>query len=131
MPTPTTPQIESPVSVQIYRVTVRGFFEDLDPGVRATLLAEVDDHQPLDAAFTESGTLVYDRSLAAFSFRYQLRVDHDEDDDREIADLLAEELGLDRAKATLAAAGIGAKGLRVTASNMGDVWERRGAGRPS
>ena len=110
------------MAVQIYRVTVRGFFADLASEVRARLLVEADAHEALDAAFTEAGTFTYDRSLAAFSFRYQLRVDLDERDDRSVADAAARQAGLDRANATLLAARITAKRTRVSASNMADVW---------
>ena len=109
------------MALQIYRVTVRGFFTDLDPDVRARLLAEVDQHDALDAAFTEAGTITYDRSLTAFSFRYQLRVTLD-DADRVGADAAARQGGLDRATAALDVVGASAKHLRVTASNMADVW---------
>lgn len=109
------------MALNIYRVTVRGFFTDLDPGARDRLLADVDDHDALRAAFTEAGTLTYDRSLAAFSFRFQLRVQTD-DDDRDLADALASELGLERAHVWLAGLGAPSKRIRVTASNMADVW---------
>jgi len=117
------------VALHIYRVTVRGFFTDLEPDVRDRLLAEVDEHDALQAAFTEAGTFTYGRALDAFSFRYELRIRlDDEDDDRPLADATAEQAGLDRASATLAAGGIGSKRLRVSAANMADVWagDRRG-----
>ena len=114
------------MALHIYRVTVRGFFTDLDPDVRARLLAEVDDHEALHAAFTEAGTFTYDRTLAAFSFRYQLRVQlDDEPDERVLADAAAERAGLDRTHATLDAAGITSKRIRVSAANMADVWADR------
>ena len=111
------------MALHIYRVTVRGFFTDLDAEVRERLLAEAEDHDALRAEFTEAGTLTYGRALDAFSFRYQLRVRlDDEDDDRALADATAEQAGLDRANATLDAAGITAKRLRVSVANMADVW---------
>lgn len=115
------------MALHIYRVTVRGFFTDLSRDTRARLLADVEDHDALHAAFTEAGTLTYDRTLAAFSFRIQLRVQTDDDggDDRDLADARAEELGLERAAARLAELGAPAKRLRVTTSNMADVWRRQ------
>lgn len=110
------------MALQIYRVTVRGFFADLDDDARERLLAEADEHDALQAAFTESGTFTYGRALDAFSFRYQLRIDLDDGDDRVVADVAAEQAGLARATATLAGAGLTAKRLRSTASNMADVW---------
>jgi CheY-like chemotaxis protein len=86
---------------------VRGFFTELDDDVRDRLLAEADEHDALRAEFTEAGTFTYGRALDAFSFRYQLRVRlDDEDDDRALADATAEQAGLDRANATLDDAGI-------------------------
>ena len=114
------------MALHIYRVTVRGFFTDLSPDTRARLLADVEDHDALHAAFTEAGTLTYDRTLAAFSFRVQLRVQTDGGgDDRDLADARAEELGLELAAARLAELGAPAKRLRVTTSNMADVWRRQ------
>jgi hypothetical protein len=114
---------EVPMALHIYRVTVRGFFTELDPDVRARLLDEADEHDALRAAFTEDGTFTYGRALDAFSFRYQLRVRlDDEDDDRALADATAERAGLDRATAALEAAGITAKRLRVSVTDMADVW---------
>ena len=117
------------MALNIFRVTVRGFFTDLDAAVRDRLLADVDDHDALRAAFTEGGTLTYDRSLAAFSFRFQLRVQTD-DDDRDLADALANELGLERAQGWLTDLGASAKRIRVTSSNMADVW-RSGPDEPA
>lgn len=114
------------MALQIYRVTVRGFFTDLDDGARERLLAEADEHDALRAAFTEAGTLTYGRSLDAFSFRYQLRIDLEDGDDRAVADVAAEQAGLARATAALAGAGIPAKRLRSTASNMADIWAADG-----
>ena len=104
-----------------HRVTVRGHFDALDPAVRARLVAEAADHDHLTAAFTKDGTFVYDRALVAFSFRYQLRT---EADDRESADAAAAEQATARATAALADGGITYRRLRVTASNLADLWDR-------
>ena len=34
------------------------------------MLAEVDQHEVMNASFTEAGTLAYDAALNAFSYRY-------------------------------------------------------------
>jgi hypothetical protein len=110
------------MALEIYRVTVRGHFGALDAETGAALTAAADDHDAIDAAFTADGTFVYDRRLVAFSLRYELRVNAD---DRAAADVAATEQGLERAEAFLAAHRIGHRGLRVTASNMGDLWRDR------
>jgi hypothetical protein len=109
------------MALHIYRVTVRGHFGPLAPEVRARLAAEAAAHDNLDAAFTEAGTFTYDRNLVAFSFRYQLRV---QAEGRDEADAAAADEGRSRAEASLAAGGITTKGLRATAANLGDVWDR-------
>jgi len=110
------------MTIHHHRVTVRGHFADLTDDVRARLRAEAAAHDALTAMFTPEGTFVYDRALVAFSFRYQLRV---EEELREDADVAAELAGLELATATLAGRGIGHRGLRATADNLGDVWARR------
>jgi hypothetical protein len=114
------------MALQIYRITVRGFFTELEPDVRARLLEEADEHDALRAAFTEDGTFTYERALDAFSFRYQLRVQLDDGDDRAVADAAAEQAGLDRAMAALDGAGIASKRMRVTVTNMADMWASDG-----
>ena len=102
--------------MRIYRVLVRGRFADLDDAVRARLLAEADDHDVLGAAFSETGTLTYDRDLVAFTCRYQLRLD-DDDAGREAA---AEALA--RATGDLAAVGVAHRGLDARAIDMASAW---------
>lgn len=111
------------MALHIYRVTVRGFFDGLEPATRERLLADADHHDAMDAAFTEAGTFTYDRTLTAFSFRYQLRVSQPDDEvDRAAARAAAERAGSDRATSTLTRAGVGCKRLRVTVADMADVW---------
>jgi hypothetical protein len=103
----------------IFRVFVRGRFADLADDVRARLLAEVEQHHAIDAArFTPEGTMTYERNLAAFTFRYELRSN---DDDAE-GDVLARATA--DATARLDAAGITYKGLRASATDMASVWQR-------
>lgn len=52
-----------------YQVIVRGRFAPLDAGQRAALLAKADEHEVFQARFTEEGTVTYERSLLAFTFR--------------------------------------------------------------
>ena len=115
------------MSVQIYRVTVRGHFAELDAETRARLVADAAAHDGLQARFTADGTFVYDRPLVAFSFRYELRVDEER---REDADLAASMEATERATNFLTTAGIGHGTLRAVADNLGDVWERTSGARP-
>jgi hypothetical protein len=103
--------------MRIYRVLVRGRFAGLDETTRARLRAEADDHDVLGAAFTEGGTLTYDRSLVAFTCRYQLRLE-DDDAGREAAAAEA----VERATGDLAAVGIGHRGLDARAIDMASAW---------
>src|SRR4051812_11144498 len=94
------------MSVRIFRVTVRGFFKDLTPEARAALLDGADEHEPLKAAFTEGGTFTYEPRLTAFSFRFQLREQAEDDAPVDVVQR-AEERALDVAGRYLAESGIG------------------------
>ena len=109
------------MSVHIYRVTVRGFFKELTPEVRAALLDAADDHDHLRAAFTEVGTFTYDPRVTAFSFRFQLREQDDDDAPVEAAHR-AEARALDLATSYLDESGIGHGDLRVQLTDMADMW---------
>jgi len=106
------------VTLQVFRVIVRGKFDRLDDASRSTLLAAAAAHDVTRAAFRADGTFTYDTRLVAFSFRYELR---DDGDDPEGAIM-------DRARvmaeSSLGALGVGYRNLRVEATNMADVWRR-------
>ncbi|KXK59092.1 hypothetical protein AWW66_26165 [Micromonospora rosaria] len=57
------------MAARTYQVIVRGTFAPLDDDQRASLLAKADDHDVFRAKFTEEGTITYERSLLAFTFR--------------------------------------------------------------
>jgi hypothetical protein len=103
-------------AMRIYRVLVRGRFGELDDAVRSRLRAEAGDHDVLGAAFTEAGTLTYDRSLAFFTCRYQLRVEDDATD----ADAAARAVA--RATDDLAAYGVPHDELEVKTIDMASAW---------
>jgi hypothetical protein len=77
-----------------YRVIVRGTFAGLDADRRSELLAAADQHDLYSTAFTEAGTLAYDRTLHAFSLRFEVRqaAEATEDDAIAAGCLKAEEL---------------------------------------
>lgn len=106
------------VSVRIFRVTVRGRFADLDAETRARLLADQPNHDVVSSgAFTEGGTLTYERAVDFFTFRVQLRGRGDDAEDQ-----VAEEA---RARAEHAVAQLGAahRDLKVLTSDMASVWQ--------
>ncbi|MFE2478249.1 DUF6204 family protein [Streptomyces sp. NPDC059389] len=107
------------MSDRTYRVIVRGVFADLDDTLRAGLLAAADEHDILRAAFTDDGTLIYDRELRAFSFRCVVRQAADLDDGA------AGGAGCDRAAAVLAERGIGHGVLRAQVTSVDDMKIRR------
>jgi hypothetical protein len=109
----------------IFRVFVRGQFADLAPDVRARLLAEVEQHHAIDnARFTAEGTMTYERNLAAFTFRYEMRSNADDAE----ADVLARATA--DATVRLDAAGITYRRLRASANDMAEVWKRSGGNLP-
>jgi Family of unknown function (DUF6204) len=106
------------VTLQIFRVIVRGKFDGLDDATRVELLAAATEHDVTRAAFRADGTFTYDTRLVAFSFRYELRDDGDD----------PEHAVVDRARAmaeaSLVGLGVGYRDLRIEAINMADVWRR-------
>ncbi|WP_051703516.1 DUF6204 family protein [Streptomyces sp. NRRL F-5630] len=73
-----------------YRVTLRGVWTPVDEAERETLRAGLAEADGLGAMrFTSEGSLAYDRTLKAFSFRVELR--SDAEDGEEMAAALAEE----------------------------------------
>ncbi|GGS01275.1 hypothetical protein Snoj_71790 [Streptomyces nojiriensis] len=107
------------MSERTYRVIVRGVFADLDDTQRTELLASAGEHDILKAAFTEDGTLVYDRELRAFSFRCVVRQAAD------LADEAAGGTACDRAATALAARAIGHGALRTQVTSVDDMKIRR------
>jgi hypothetical protein len=104
--------------MHIYRVTVRGWFDGLTADQRASLLAAAAEHDVVSVgAFTEAGTLTYERSLHTFTFRVQLR---------ETAEVDPEALALERATtmavAEVEALGAAHRNVRATATDMGSIW---------
>jgi hypothetical protein len=123
------------VTVHIFRVLVRGRFDDLDADARARLLAEAEGHTVAMAGFSEAGTLTYDRTLTAFGFRVQLRErSTDEvaaDGGRDEAEAAAVARAEQMATAACARLGAGLRDLRTTAGDMADVWRRQSGGQGS
>ncbi|RSS45911.1 hypothetical protein EF912_27940 [Streptomyces sp. WAC07061] len=107
------------MSERTYRVIVRGVFAGLDDDQRTRLLASAAEHDILTAAFTDDGTLVYDRELRAFSLRCVVRQAGDLEDEA------AGEAACDRAAAALAARGIGHGALRTKVTSVDDMKIRR------
>ncbi|MEV6284265.1 DUF6204 family protein [Kribbella sp. NPDC051770] len=107
--------------VRTYRVVTRGEFQNLSDDQRTKLRDELDQHDLLLAAYTETGTLSYDAELRPFTIRC-LVVQPAGRADQEAADtgaLVALEL--------LDAAGLDHHRLRTTASCLEDVKiNRRG-----
>ncbi|WP_050776712.1 DUF6204 family protein [Streptomyces sp. SPB074] len=73
-----------------YRVTLRGVWAPHDEAEREVLRAGLAEADGLGAMrFTPGGSLAYDRTLKAFSFRVEVR--SDAEDGEEMAAALAEE----------------------------------------
>jgi hypothetical protein len=106
--------------VRIFRVTVRGWFRDLTDAQRASLLAVADEHDVVSVgAFTEAGTLTYERSLHTFTFRVQLRVtDGAATDPVGLVSEQATALAMSR----VALLGVEHRDVRATAQDMADIW---------
>jgi len=112
------------MAVRVFRCIVRGRFGPLEAATRARLLADADAHELVEAAaFTGEGTLVYDRRIDFFTYRFEVRLDSDDvagDDDALRATAEAEAVA--RAEAALADAGLPHRGLRATSTDMAAAW---------
>jgi hypothetical protein len=108
------------VSTRTYRVIVRGVFDGLDDGRRDRLRTEASAHDIFDSAFTEAGTLTYDRDLSAFSVRVVVHVEPGTDEEAE-----ARTAGELAALEHLDAMGVGHRRLRSTVTCMDEVKIRR------
>lgn len=103
--------------MRILRVTVRGWFRDLTDGQRASLLDTAAEHDVVSVgAFTEAGTLTYERSLHTFTFRVQLRADGDDAEGQVLQRAVA------TADARVSALGVEHRDVRATAQDMADIW---------
>ena len=59
------------MTTHTFRITVRGFFDALTQAQRSDLLAEADQHDVFQTAYTPAGHLSYDLSAReAFAFRF-------------------------------------------------------------
>ncbi len=103
--------------MRIFRATVRGQFDGLDPEQESALRARADEHDILTASFTREGTFVYSPALTWFNLRYEVR-HPDETTDAEV-----ESAALDQAADCLSAMGVGYKRLRVDLMDMASVWD--------
>ncbi|GAA3357942.1 hypothetical protein GCM10017744_030560 [Streptomyces antimycoticus] len=97
----------------MFRVTIRGAFEELGEDDREALRSAVDSFQ---VGFTEAGTFTCDQSLSAFTFRCQVPAEEPEDGEREATE---------RAIAALTAQGYPHRILRVGVTDMRNIKIRR------
>lgn len=104
------------MALRIYRVLVRGRFDDLDPHVRAALVAGAADHDVVLAEFTTTGTLTYEPAVTFFTFRVEVRASGD--DPLAAATAAAES----KAEEYLSTRSIGFRDLSVVAADTADVW---------
>ena len=108
------------MSTHVYRVIVRGRFDDLEPHQRETLLSEAPEHEALKAAFSREGTFTYDHRLDFFSFRYEVRSSSDDGSDpTETA--FGEAVA--RAGSYLSDRGIRYRHLKPTGSDLTRIWD--------
>lgn len=106
------------MATSVHRVVVRGHFADLGADQRAALLAEADQHDIFDSAFTADGTFTYDDRLVAFNLRYEIRTDDEADPPVDPI-----ELGTAKAIEALEGWGLEFKHLRASATDMSRVWD--------
>ncbi|MBP8539857.1 DUF6204 family protein [Streptomyces sp. MK37H] len=96
----------------MFRVTIRGAFEELSEDDREALRDAVDC---LQVAFTEAGTFTCDRGLSAFTFRCEVPAEPDD----------GEQEATERAIAALTAHGYPHRILRIGVTDMRNIKIRR------
>ncbi len=104
--------------MRVYRVVVRGPFQNLTVQTKSWLVASADEHDIFLSSFTPEGTFTYDKRLAAFNLRYEVRVADGSTDDDPSAIALAE------ANMFLRTMGIGHGALRASVMDMNAMTER-------
>lgn len=108
------------MSTHVYRVIVRGRFDELDQSMRSELLADADTHDAMRAAFSREGTLTYDQRLDFFSFRFEVRVNSDDVLDTTEA---AFETATEQARIYLERRGLGYRHLKPTGTDLTRIWD--------
>ncbi len=104
---------------QTFRVTVRGQFSELTKQARGYLAGVQKDHDLFVSSFTEEGTFTYDERLLFFNFRYELRADGADAQER------AEVDAVNRTELFLRTMKIGYKDLGAKSMDMSAMWSRR------
>jgi hypothetical protein len=99
---------------KVYRVTVRGRFQDLDASSRAYLARAQSEHDIFKSAYTPEGTFTYDARLLFFNLRYEVRSADGADD--------AGTVGLLEADTFLRTLGFGFTGLKVDVVDTSVMW---------
>ena len=108
---------EIEAGARVFRVTVRGRFDQLSDRSRRYLVAAQPEHDIFVSAFTPEGTLTYDDRIQFFNLRYEVRADGPHASDDAVAH------GLVEAEQFLGTMGFGFTGLRATASDLTAMWE--------
>ena len=70
--------MNEPSSPRVFRVTVRGRFDDLTDEARRYLVREQAEHEILKSAYTAEGTFTYDARIEFFNLRYEIRARGDQ-----------------------------------------------------
>ena len=99
---------------KVYRVTVRGRFQNLDDSTRAYLAREQSEHDIFKSAYTAEGTFTYDARLLFFNLRYEVRSADGAAD--------AGTVGLLEAEMFLRTLGYGFTGLKVDVVDTSAMW---------
>ena len=99
----------------MYRVTVRGRFDDLSDVARRYLARAQAEHDIFVSAYTPEGTFTYDVRLAFFNLRYELRSAADDADPAAVA--------LEEAEMFLRTMGFGYSHLRTDVVDASAIWD--------
>lgn len=98
----------------MYRVTVRGRFDNLDDMTRSYLAREQAHHDIFVAAYTSEGTFTYDERILFFNLRYEIRTNAGSEE--------AKMAALAEAETFLRTLGYGFKGLKATVVDTSAMW---------
>jgi Family of unknown function (DUF6204) len=102
----------------VYRVTVRGRFGTLTDQARRYLVGAQAEHDLFVSAYTVEGTFTYDRAVAFFNLRYEVRLASDL-----ASDQAASAVALAEAELFLRTMDFTHRGLKVGVVDASAIWE--------
>ncbi len=108
--------MDDDAQARVYRVTVRGRFNDLSEESRRYLVTSQSEHDIFNSGYTTEGTFTYDSRIDYFNFRYEVRVTGEE------LQNAAGEFAIRETESFLRTMSFGYRDLKVEVVDMSAMW---------